>query len=174
MRKTTAVPALLCLLFVAACGKAGPVTSSPMKAGLWQVTMKSDAMKNVPKISSAQAAQMRKMGMEVPDMENGGMKTKVCYTQAMLSQNSVPGQQNSECKTQGLKQSGDTFSAETVCNGPNMKGTGTASGTMTPTRFEVQSTFTGTLGGQTVTQRSQVSGTFISDDCGKVKPLGTP
>jgi len=117
---------------------------------------------------------MRKMGIEVPDMRNGGMTTKVCYTQATLSQNSVPVLQNSGCRTQNLKQSGDTFSAETVCDGPAMKGTGTANGTMTPTRFEIQSTFTGTLGGQAVTQSSQISGTFISDNCGTLKPLGTP
>jgi len=142
-----------------------------MKPGLWQITMTSDAMKAAPKISPAQAAQMRKMGIEVPDMGSGGMKTKVCYSKTMLAQNSVPGQQSKECKTQNAKQNGDNFSAEYVCNGPNMKGTGTASGTMSSTRFNIKSTFNGTLGGRATNQNSQVSGSFLSDNCGKIKPL---
>lgn len=171
MRKIT-ISALLCLS-LAACGQTSSMTASPMKPGLWQVTVKSDAMKNAPKISPEQAAQMRKMGIEVPDMGAGGMKSKVCYTQAALAQNAVPSQQSSECKTQSLKRSGDSFSAETVCDGPNMKGKGTVNGTMTSTSFQFNSTFNGTMGGRASNQSSQISGTFISDNCGNVKPLGT-
>ena len=164
MRKT-ALPVLACLSLVAACGNANTGASSPMKPGLWEVTVKSDAMKNAPKISASQAAQMRKMGIEVPDMGKDGMKTKVCYTKEMLAKNGVPGEQSKECSTQNMKQSGNSFSAETVCNGPHMKGTGTVNGTMTSTAFDMQSTFKGTVSGQAVTQRSQVSGAFLSDNC---------
>lgn len=171
--RETALSALLCSLLVI---PAITLAASPMKPGLWEVIVQSDAMKQTPQISPEQAAQIRKMGIKVPEFRNGGMVTQVCYTKAMLARDEVPGQgqQNRECKTQNMKHEGNNFSAEYVCDGRNMKGTGTASGTMTDTNFQIKSTFNGTVSGYATNQSSTINGTFVSDNCGKVKPLRTP
>ena len=55
-----------------------------MKAGLWEMSIKSDAMKAMPKMSAAQMEQMKKMGVNMPIMEDGVMKTKVCIAAALI------------------------------------------------------------------------------------------
>ncbi len=149
-------------------------TASPMNPGLWEITMQSDQMRQQPQISPQQAAQMRKMGMNVPEMRNGGMVMKVCYTKELLAQSGVPSTQNDqECKPTNMSKNGDSFSGQVVCDGPNMKGTGTTQGTMTATNFQLTSNFSGTMGGQPVNHKTQTSGTFINSNCGDVKPIGT-
>ena len=71
---------MLSLFFPVAVSAAGP-----MKPGLWEMTMKSDAMKNMPKITPAQMQQMRKMGIKMPQMQDGGMVTRVCISNEMAA-----------------------------------------------------------------------------------------
>lgn len=149
--------------------------ASPMLPGLWEITMQSDQMKNMaqPKVSPEQAAQMRKMGITLPEASNGGMVMKVCYTKEMLAEREVPSAPNDqECKPTSMSRNGNSFSGTTVCDGPNMKGTGTVQGTMTATSQQLTSTFKGTMGGQAVNHTSQMSGKYLGADCGTVKPLG--
>jgi len=149
------------------------VTASPMNPGLWEITMQSDHMKQQPQISPQQAAQIKKMGMNVPEMRNGSMVMKVCYTKEMLAKSEVPATNEQECKPTSMSKSGDNFSGQVVCNGPNMKGTGTIQGTMTTTSFQLTNSFNGTMGDQPVNHKTQTSGAFINSNCGDVKPIGT-
>ena len=149
-------------------------TTSPMSPGLWEMTIQSDQMRQQPQMSPQQAEQMRKMGMNVPEIRNGGMVMKVCYTAEMLAKNEIPGKQGEqECQPKSMSRNGNTFSSEVVCNGPNMKGTGTSTGTMSSTSFQTNTSFSGTMGGQPVNTKSQISGVFLGADCGNVKPIGT-
>lgn len=70
--KRTLIPILLVSLLsiVAEANAAGK-----MKPGLWEMTMKSDMLKSVPKIPPAQVEQMRKMGIQVPSFQDGSMTT---------------------------------------------------------------------------------------------------
>ena len=148
--------------------------TSPMTPGLWELKMESDIMKNVPrpKISPQQAEQMRKMGIKMPEQSDGGMVMKVCYTKEMLAEKDVPSTPNDkECKSTNMTRSGDSFSGQVVCDTPEMKGTGTIQGTMSATSYQFTSSFNGTASGQPINHTSKMSGTFISADCGNVKPL---
>ena len=147
--------------------------ASPMSPGLWEISLKSDQMREMPKMSPQQAEQMRKMGMNVPEVRDGAMIMKVCYTKEMLAQRQVPATQNDrECKPQNMRHGSGSFSGEIVCNGPNMKGTGTMQGTMSSTSFQTNTSFNGTMGGQPMKTSSATSGKYLGPDCGNVKPMG--
>ena len=147
--------------------------ASPMNPGLWELKMESDQMKQMPqpKISPQQAEQMRKMGIKLPEQRDGGMIMKVCYTKKMLAERDIPATQNDqECKPANMSRSGNSFSGQIICDGPNMKGTGTVQGTMTATSYQFTSSFDGSMGGQPVKHTTKMTGTFISADCGDIKP----
>ncbi|GAB3554207.1 DUF3617 domain-containing protein [Noviherbaspirillum agri] len=171
MRKLT-VPLLLCsMLSMSATAWA----ATQMKPGLWEMTMKSDAMKNMPKIPPEQMEQMRKMGMNVPEMKDGAMVTKVCITKQMAEADQTPGMEKNEmgCQSKNYQRSGNSYSVDIVCDGPQMKGTGKAKGTMaSDTSFTSTYDFKGTMHGQPVNQHHENSGKWLGADCGSVKPVG--
>lgn len=172
MRKF-AVPLLLCpLLSISFSAQA----ETAMKPGLWEMTMKSDAIKNMPKIPPEQMEQMRKMGVNVPQMQNGAMVTKVCITKQM-AESQTPGVEKNEmgCETKNYKRSGNSYSADIVCNGADMKGEGKAKGTFAGDQsFTSTYDFKGTMHGQPVNQHHESSGKWLGADCGSVKPVSAP
>jgi hypothetical protein len=167
MRKAI-VPLLLCsLLSVTAYAQ--------MKPGLWEMKMKSDALKNMPQMPPEQIEQMRKMGVNIPQMQDGAMVTKVCITKQMADSMETPGLEKNEmgCQTKNYKRSGNTYSADIVCNGADMKGEGKAKGTFNGDQgFSSTYDFKGTMHGQPVSQRHESSGKWLAADCGNVQPMG--
>src|SRR3569832_2467893 len=79
--KKTVLSLLMCSLLFSA---AGAWAAGQMKPGLWEITMKSDAKKNMPKIPPKQKKKMREMGIDMPQMSDGGMVTKVCITLVLV------------------------------------------------------------------------------------------
>jgi hypothetical protein len=145
-----------------------------LKPGLWEMTMKSDAMKSMPKISPEQMEQMRKMGVHVPQMQDGGIVTKVCITKEMAERDQMPmTQKESDCEVKNYQRSGDSYSTDVVCNGPNIKGAGKMKGKMSGGEsFSSTYDFKGTAHGQPITQKHENNGKWLSSSCGNVKPLG--
>lgn len=149
------------------------IAAGQMKPGLWEMTMKSDAMKAMPKIPPAQAEQMRRMGVDVPQFQDGGMVSKVCITPQMASQ-SAPGLENMQagCQAKNVVQKGNSYSADIVCSGDMMKGSGKVEGNhASDQRFISTYDFKGTVHGQPVSQRHETSGRWLGADCGSVKPV---
>lgn len=147
-----------------------------MKPGLWEMTMKSDAIKNMPKIPPEQMEQMRKMGVNVPQMQDGAMVTKVCITKQM-AESQTPGVEKNEmgCETKNYKRSGNSYSADIVCNSADMKGEGKAKGTFAGDQaFTSTYDFKGTMHGRPVNQHHESSGKWLAADCGSVKPVSAP
>lgn len=169
MRKFT-LPLLLCSMLHMPFAMA----DSPMKPGLWEMTMKSDAMKNMPSMSPAQIEQMRKMGVQIPEMRDGGMVTKVCISPEMLKSEKLPGMQANDtgCEVKNHQQSGNNYSADMICDGTMMKGKGRIQGTYNGDHsFTSSYDFKGTMGGRPVDQRHETSGKWLSADCGGIKPV---
>jgi hypothetical protein len=132
-----------------------------MKPGLWEITTQSDAMHNMPKIPPDQIERMRKMGIDVPQLQNGAIVSKVCVTPEMAQHEQWPqAEQNGKDCTTGTPQAqGSGYSAEIVCNGPNVKGKGTLKASFTGnTSFSSSSTFDGTAGDRPIKDRSVTSG----------------
>lgn len=171
MRKH-ALPLLLCpLLSVSVTTHA----ASQMKPGLWEMRMKSDALKDMPKIPPEQMEQMRKMGVNMPQMQDGAMVTKVCITKDMAESSQAPGMEKNEmgCQTKNFQRSGNSYSADVVCNSADMKGDGKVKGSFSgDTAFSSTYDFKGTMHGQPVSQRHENSGKWLGADCGSVKPMG--
>jgi len=168
--RTTAITLLLFSML-----SASAFAANQMKPGLWEMTMKSDAMKNMPKIPPEQMEQMRKMGMNVPQIQDGAMVHKVCITKEMTDGKQPPGMEKNEmgCETKNMQQSGNSYSADVVCNSAQMKGNGKVKGTFSgDTAFSSSYDFKGTMHGQPVNQRHENSGKWLSADCGSVPPAG--
>ena len=167
MRKTA-----LCLLMLSL--STASYAAGMMKPGLWEVNMKSDAMKNMPKLTPQQIEMMRKQGVNVPDMKDGGMATKVCISKEMAERDSPPDMHQAQtgCQAKNYQRTSSGYSMDLVCDGPNMKGTGVVKGTFSGNEsFSSSYDFKGTAHGHPVNQKSDTTGKWLSADCGSVKPV---
>jgi hypothetical protein len=160
-------------LFSTLCCSASVWAAGALKQGLWEMTMKSDAMKAMPKMSPEQMEQMRKMGVNIPLMQDGGMVMKVCVTKEMAERDQPPQneQMGAECKSRNFQRSGSNYSVDIVCDGPHMKGEGKGQGTFSGNeRFNSTYDFKGTSGGKPTAMHQETSGKWLAADCGDVKP----
>lgn len=173
MRKT----AVSLFMFSMLCSSATVWAAAQIKPGLWEMNVKSDAFKNMPKIPPEQMKQMREMGINVPQMQDGGMTSKVCISKEMAERNETPQMEQKEmgCQSKNFQRSGDSYSLDIVCDGPDMKGTGKVKGTYSSNeRFTSTYDFKGISHGQPVNHRQESSGKWLSADCGSVKPIDQP
>ncbi|MFZ6657722.1 DUF3617 domain-containing protein [Undibacterium sp. TJN19] len=147
-----------------------------MKPGLWEMTMKSDAMKTMPKIPPEQLEKMKQMGIKMPDMQNGGMVHKVCFTKEMVDQDRPPSAsgRDQSCQSKNFTRSGNSYTGDIVCETGDMKGTGTVKGSYTPENLTSVYDFKGTAHGQPVSQHMETTGKWIANDCGDTKPYPMP
>jgi hypothetical protein len=141
------------------------------KPGLWQNTVQINFTKGGPQIPAAQLEKMKQMGIDLPF--NRPMTTKHCLTAADAEKDDHPDfGKEKECQVKNAAFSGNTFSADLVCNSPDMQGTGNVKATFTSdTAYSGTMHFAGTsahMGGQ-VEMNNQFSGQWLSSDCGDVK-----
>lgn len=144
-----------------------------MKPGLWEITTQSDAMQSMPKIPPEQIERMRKMGVDVPQLQNGAIVSKVCITPEMAQREQWPRpeQDGKDCTTGAPQTQGNGYTADIVCNGPNVKGKGTVKASFTGnTSFSSSTSFNGTAGGRPIKDHSVTSGKWLAADCGAVQP----
>ena len=158
------------LLSAASCAAA-----DKMKPGLWELTTKSDSIKAIPKIPPEQLEKMKQMGIKMPDMKDGAMVNKVCYTKEMVDQDKPPSSgREGQCKNKGFNRSGSSYTSEIVCDSPDMKGNGTVTGSMTAESLRSVYDFKGTVHDKPISQHMETSGKWLSSDCGDVKPFAMP
>jgi hypothetical protein len=173
MRKTVVAVALLSIL----CASL-PAAAAGLKQGLWETTYKSDQMKAMPKLSPQQIEMMRQRGIQMPQMSDGGMVNKMCVSKEMSERDSPPtsmgGAGQSDCKPQNAQRSGSSYTADLVCSGPNMTGTGKIKSNFGGDNFSSTYEFKGTSHGQPVNLHSETSGKYLGADCGTVKPYAMP
>lgn len=173
MRNATMLILLASMMSISTAASA----AGEMKPGLWDMTMKSDAMKDVkmPKMTPEQLEQMKKMGIKLPDMHDGAMTVQVCMTKAMVERNEPPTRpQESGCQSKNMHRSGNSYSADIICDGPVLKGDGKATGTFTSSEVNSVYDFKGTSHGKPITMHHETTGKWVSADCGNVKPYAMP
>jgi len=112
-------------LSIAAVSSAALAFAGHGKPGLWQITTKMD-MGGMPQLTSAQAAQMKAMGIHIPT--NNTFTVTHCMTPqeaAMIKPPPMgrPGHEP-ECKMQNMKTEGSSVSADMVCDSKDVKGGG--------------------------------------------------
>lgn len=161
--------AMLVLSDVHAAGK--------MKPGLWEMSMKSDAMREMPKIPPEQLEKMKQMGIKMPLMENGAITHQICITREMAERDHPPMAQKEQsmCKPLNINQSGNSYTMDLICDSQELKGKGTVRGSFNgSSNLRSVYDFKGTSRGRPVVQHMETTGKWLSADCGKVKPLGDP
>jgi len=137
------------------------------KAGLWDVTIRM-SMANMPQIPPEQLAKMKAMGISIPNVNS--VTTQHCMTAAEVASDKPPQMQhNSECTQQNTNLSHGTFTADLVCTGANMQGTGHITATFdSDTHYTSQMVFNGTAHGHSTTFTNTIEGKWVSADCGSV------
>lgn len=149
-----------------------------MRPGLWQITTSSDLLLLVQHVPADQMQSIKDLakdyGLEVPAIENGAAISQTCITQEMANQKTLPNFYNSQlgCSSKGVTRSGKHYKTDFVCASADLKGNGTAEGTITtPEAFTGQTNFSGEAQGNPVNERADISGKWMNASCGAVKPL---
>ena len=148
--------------------------AGPIKPGLWEVTLQSSSMKNMPKISPEQIEQMRKMGIDMAQLQTGAIVNKICITKDMAERESLPQMNHKEsgCEMKNQKRTSDGYTMDMICNGAQMKGKGSSKTVFASDKsFSTTSEFNGTMQGMPVNDRTDTSGKWLNADCGSVKPI---
>ncbi|HEX4294561.1 MAG TPA: DUF3617 domain-containing protein [Rhizomicrobium sp.] len=115
-------------LGIAAVSSAALAFAGHGKPGLWQISTKIDlgGMGAMPQLSPKQAAQMKALGIQIPN--NNTFMITHCMTPqeaAMIKPPPMgrPGHEP-DCKMQNMKTDGSSVSADMVCDAKDMKGGG--------------------------------------------------
>jgi hypothetical protein len=110
----------------------------------------------------------------MPQIENGAAISQACITQEMAKQKTLPNFYQTElgCTSKNATRSGNNYKVDFVCDGADLKGNGTAEGTITSEdTFTGQTNFKGEAQSNPVNERADINGKWINASCGTVKPL---
>jgi hypothetical protein len=149
-----------------------------MRPGLWQITTSSDLLWLAPQIPPDQMQNIKNLakdyGFDMPQIENGAAISNACITQEMANQKTLPNFYQTElgCTSKNAARVGNNYKIDFVCASAELKGNGTAEGTITsPENFSGQTKFNGVAQSNPVNERADISGKWINASCGTVKPL---
>lgn len=164
---------VFCLAATLACA-APSFAAGSIQPGLWEMTLQSSSMKNMPKISPEQIEKMRKMGVDMSQLQGGAIINRICITKDMAARESLPQMNHKEsgCEMKNQQRTSDGYTMDMVCDGVKMKGKGTVRTVFASDRsFSTTSEFKGTMQGIQVNDRTDTSGKWLSADCGSVRPI---
>jgi hypothetical protein len=149
-----------------------------MRPGLWQITTTSDLLLLAPHLPPEQMQSIKDLakdyGLEMPQIENGATISQTCITQEMAKQKTLPNLYNAQlgCSSKNASRSGNNYKIDFVCASSDLKGNGTAEGTITnPEAFTGQTNFIGEAQGNPVNERADIYGKWINASCSAVKPF---
>lgn len=158
------------LACVAAAAFAVPSVAFAAKPGLWSSTVTVNLGGGMPSIPPEQMAQMKAMGIQIPNMA-APMTSQYCLSpqEAAGNRPRMGKDMESSCKTENVKTVGRTTSADLVCTG-EMNGRGHMETTYaSEERYSGRMTFKGTAGGRPMNMTNTFEGRFVSADCGSVR-----
>lgn len=90
------------------------------KVGTWEVTMKMGGagMPQMPSMANMPPEMQARMKAHGVQMNGGGgITTKFCMTPEQVNADKPPMTHRDNCKTENVKTSGNTFSADVICTG---------------------------------------------------------
>ncbi|MFN7981280.1 MAG: DUF3617 domain-containing protein [Vicinamibacterales bacterium] len=169
---------LLCLPLMADAAPPSP----PIKPGLWQVKStlldangkempapETAAMARMPPEARAQMeAMMKARGMAVPDASG---TIKICMSKESVDAGNWQQQANdSGCTTNYASTTGSNWKWHTTCTATRSESDGDAT-FISNGSYKMKVTSTVTMNGQARTTTRVMDGTFISADCGDIKPV---
>ncbi len=149
-----------------------------MRPGLWQITTTSDLLWLAGQIPPDQMQNIKDLageyGFDLPQVKNGAATSNACITQEMANKNNIPvfDQNQLGCTTKNTTRTGNNYKMDFACASNELKGNGTAQGTITsPESFSGQTQFDGVAqGNQPVNAQADIHGKWIGASCATVKP----
>jgi len=171
----------LCVMLTAGVAGAQVPTNIKIKPGLWEVRilkMEQDGRDLMPGMRQAVAnippeylEQLSKMGVGAGLVGNDVVLSRVCYSAAMVKNNDWLAEQykkqQQECSPPIVKHgSGNRSTFEIICKNTTIKGEGVITDDLITTKSEIMTIVNRKM--STVVQESQM--TFLSSDCGDIKP----
>lgn len=155
-------------VLTAAVFLASPALAMHGKAGLWEITTTTSGM--AAQLPPEVQARMKAHGIAVPS--NNTFTVQHCMTAQEVSMDKPPpmGRGAEACKVQNMKIAGQSVSADMVCNGEHMKGTGHF--TMSydaPEHYAGKMSFNMNANGHAMAMASTMEGRWIGASCGAVK-----
>lgn len=152
------------------------VAEERMTPGLWEMRVRSDAFKGVQNMPPAQLEELKKRGIQMPDIKDGMMAQKVCISKEMAEsagRSHLPGNPNGCKETKTLRQ-GNAYFMEMVCNGPTLKGSGTVKASYDSKSMHSVFDFKSSASRGPKTQHIETMGKWLNHDCGNVKASPLP
>lgn len=149
-----------------------------IRAGLWEVTTKSDLLALVPHIPAEHMQQItnlaRQYGLEMPEIRDGSATSTICITQDMAAQE-IPVdlfENQFGCAVKHASKVGNRYQVDLVCDNAQFKGSGTAEIMFAnPESFTGQAEFESVIQGNPVHTRAHSRGRWIGPDCTLAQPL---
>jgi hypothetical protein len=159
------------ILMAVLASAATPALAAHGKAGLWQITTTMNMPNLAAQIPPAQLAQMRAHGIKLPT------GSSVTVTHCMTPQEvvmdkppSMPSRHGEECKMQNLKTIGQAMSADMVCSGKDMQGTGHLQISYdTAEHYAGKMSFNAVAHGHPMAITNSFEGRWMSASCGAEK-----
>lgn len=175
------------VLLACACA-ALPAGAQTMKPGLWslsnsmtssdpQVAQAMSAMQQqMANMSPEQRQQMQKImqqnGMQLDIGAGGALQTKLCMTRAMAERKEFPVQQG-DCKQTFTQQSPTRGHIAFTCTKPKVSGEGEVTAD-SDTSYRADMKIRSDEEGRNRVVDMNVTGKWLSADCGNIRPIPTP
>ncbi len=145
------------------------------RPGLWEqkttMTFDGAGMPKMPAIPADKMAQLKAMGIQIPDFSKPQTTTiKTCLTEEEIANQKIPEPKDmGNCTMENRQVSADRMSADLVCTG-ELQGTGHVEYVFdSETHYTGSMQFNGSRAGQTIAMTHKSEGTWLGEDCGDVK-----
>ncbi|ODA66305.1 hypothetical protein A7A08_02703 [Methyloligella halotolerans] len=145
------------------------------RAGLWEqtttMTFGGEGMPKMPAIPADKMAQLKAMGIQIPDLSKPQTTTiKTCLTEEEIANRKLPKPEDmGDCTMENRQLSEDRMSADLVCRG-EIQGTGHLEYVFdSETHYTGSMTFKGARGGRPIEMSHSSEGTWLAEDCGDVE-----
>ena len=118
-------------------------------------------------------AQLQSHGIKVPGADGSPIKMKVCMTKEAIEKfGGTTPQRNSSCHLENIQKSSSGMTADMVCAGPNIFGSGAIQASRSDDNHTAEKMhFSGKdKSGRPVEFTQESTSTFLGADCGDVKP----
>jgi hypothetical protein len=173
---------------LAAATFAAGASAQNLKPGLWEVTnnmkggggemekqmaqMQRELASMPPEQRKMMEEMMAKQGMKMGAGGSRGMSVKQCMTKEMVERNEMPAQQG-DCRTTKQQRSGNVMKFSVACTNPPSTGEGQVT-FVSPEAYTMKMAVNSGAGGRSDMMNMEISGKWLSADCGSVKPVAPP
>ena len=179
------------LMIAGLFAQSAPAAEEGLQPGLWEMRVlkqvvdgrdlsgeMSSAMSkmqaSLANLPPEQRAQMEAMMRQHGVAASGNGAIRVCVSPEMARRNALPVDKDGHCTSTNVTRTGNRLCYEFACSANGSRTTGKGEGTLAPGRVEMRTDATTQQADGTHTMHTETQMSFVSADCGAVKPAGAP